>query len=344
MEYHNQSINESSDEIGTERVPSFVIYSFMITTLISAIIVIIPAVTIINVIWQTRQLHTKYFFFTAHLLATNAIWISVASVLVYIMNILYMLNLNSDSAATVLKWLGIAPALLFYLMIVLLPTTIAVERMIVIAFPLCHRSIVTTKRVASVLAVMWVFSAILIIIAISTLLVDIVWPLGLVHFHPALYAIIGVPRVISIICIMATNGFLQYKIAPSNRKAAENQRLGNEEKLKNYKNALQKIKAQAKGTIMLFLVGGIDIISVILQTVTYAVIEIAVEPNIKVYVLRFSYQLIETCYLLSLILVYGMYMKKIRNRLPNWMVCYQKCIIRRHNRVGIFRQQPQATV
>ena len=145
---------------------------------------------------------------------------------------------------------------------------------------------------------------------------------------------------------MAANGFLRYKIAISNRKAAENQRLGSEEKLKNYKNALQKIniKAQAKGTITLFLVGGIDIISVVLQIVTYAVIEIAVEPSTKVYVLRFSYQLIETCYLLSLILVYGMYMKKIRNRLPNWMVCYRKCIIHRHNRVGIFHQQPQAKV
>ena len=134
MEYHNQSINKSSDEIGTERVPSlnFVIYSFMITTLISAIIMIIPAVTIINVIWQTRQLHTKYYFFTAHLLATNVIWISVASVLVYIMNILYVLDLNLNSAATVLKWLGIAPALLLYLMIVLLPTTIAVEHMMLL--------------------------------------------------------------------------------------------------------------------------------------------------------------------------------------------------------------------
>ena len=101
------------------------------------------------------------------------------------MNILYMLTLNSYSAATVLKWLGIAPALLFYLMIVLLPTTIAVERMIVIAFPLHHRSIVTTKRVASVLAAMWVFSAILIIIAISTLPVDIgllVWFIFTQHF------------------------------------------------------------------------------------------------------------------------------------------------------------------
>ena len=112
MEYHNQSINESSDEIGTERVPS--LHSFMITTLISAITVIIPAVTIINVIWQTRQLHTKYFFFTAHLLATNVIWISVESALVYIMNILYILDLYSDSAATVLKWLGIAPAVILF--------------------------------------------------------------------------------------------------------------------------------------------------------------------------------------------------------------------------------------
>ena len=94
--------------------------------------------------------------------------------------------------------------------------------------------------------------------------------------------------------------------------------------MKNFKTLLQdlEVQAQAKATITLFLVDGIDVITNILQTVTYAVIETTVEPNKKMYVFLFSYHLIETFIFLSEILVYGSYMKKIRNRLPNWMVCY----------------------
>ena len=160
------------------------------------------------------------------------------------------------------------------------------------------------------------------------------------YFHPSVYLIIAVLQIISTICILVANSYLQYKVTLSNRKAAENQRLGNEEEVKKFKNTLQEVRAQAKATITLFLVGGIDVIANILQTVTYTAIEMLVEPNKKMYTLIFAYQLIETSVILSQILVYGLYMKKIRNRLPNWMVCYRQWIIRRHNRVGILHQQP----
>ena len=169
---------------------------------------------------------------------------------------------------------------------------------------------------------MWVLSAIFTTITIITIPIAIVWPLGLIHFHAKVYAVVGVSQLIPMICIVAANSFLKYKIILSNRKAAENQRLGNEEEVKKFKDLLQEVRAQAKATIILFLVGGIDVIANILQTVTYAVIETSVEPSKKLYILIFSYQLIETCGFLSEILVYGFYMKKIRNRLPNWMVCY----------------------
>ena len=71
------------------------------------------------------------------------------------------------------------------------------------------------------------------------------------------------------ICIVAANSFLKYKITLSNRKAAENQRLGNEEEVKKFKDLLQEVRAQVKANITLFLVGGIDVIANILQTVTY---------------------------------------------------------------------------
>ena len=335
MESYNQSINETySNDIGTEAVPLFVTYLYTVTTLISAIIVITPAMIVINVIVQIRELHTKYFFFVAYLLATDIIWIIVASVLVYIVIILYLLDLNSDSVTIVLKWLGVAPTILLYLMVVLSPITVAFERMIAIAFPFRHRSIMTKKTVAYMLLAIWGLSTILTITVIITLPVDIFWPLALFHWPQTIYAIIGVSHLISIICIVAANSVLQYKIAISNRKAAENQRLGNEEEVKRFKKLLKEVRVQAKATITLFLVGGINITANILQTIAYAIIEASVESNKKKYILLFSYQLIETCFFLSRTLVYGFHMKKIRNRLPNWMVCYRQWITR-HNRVGI---------
>ena len=112
MESYNQAINGSSSN-DTEGVPLFVTYLIMVTSLTSAIIVIPPAVTIINVIWQTRELHTKYF--VAQLLVTKATWIIFASALANIIIILYLLDLNSESAVIIPKWISIAPFSLIYL-------------------------------------------------------------------------------------------------------------------------------------------------------------------------------------------------------------------------------------
>ena len=342
MESYNQSINGSypSSDTQAEGVALFVTYLIMVTTITLAITVVTPAVTVINVIWQIRELHTKYFFLVAHMLATKVTWVMITLVLTYIIILLYLFDLDSDFAYIVLKWLGILPYILMYLMAILLPVPIAVERMITIAFPFRHRSIVTAKTVAIMLAAMWILSAILAMIIMITVPIDVVWPIGLIYLHPTVYPyIIAVLQLMTIICIVAANSLLQYKVTISNRKAAENQRLGNEEEIKSFKNILQEVRAQATATITLFLVGGIDVIANILQTATYAVIENSVEPDKKLFVLLFAFQLIETGIFLSEILVYGLYMKKIRNRLPNWMVCYRQWIIRRHNRVGIIQQQ-----
>ena len=70
MESYNESINGSSND--TEGVPLLVTYLSLVTSLTSVITVILPAVTVINVIWQTRELHTNYFFFIVQLIATKA--------------------------------------------------------------------------------------------------------------------------------------------------------------------------------------------------------------------------------------------------------------------------------
>ena len=202
----------------------------------------------------------------------------------------------------------------------------------------------TNKTVVGMLAAMWSTSTIPTIIILITVPLDIVWPLAVLHWHKSIFAIIAAPRLLAIICIVAANSFLYYQVTISNRKAAENQRLGNEEQVKRLRRLLKEIQAQAKPTMTLFLVGGIDILADILLIFIYAIIVTFVEPNKSLYVLQFSFEVLEPCNFLSQILVYGFYMKKIRNRLPNWMVCYRRWFVR-HNRVGILQQQwPKRTM
>ena len=185
----------------------------MITSVVSTIIVVTPAMTIINVIWQSRELHKKYYFFIAYLLATSVIFVIFTNILIYLTIILYLLGLNSNSAVTVLKWLGIAPfTLLFYLMSILSPIPVDIERMIVIAFPLYHRTIMTNKTVARMLAAMWGTTAIVSIMIIALVPIDTDWSLTMIRLHPPFHAIVAVYRLTSIICTVAANGILQYKL------------------------------------------------------------------------------------------------------------------------------------
>ena len=120
MESYSQSFNESStsnDTEADEEIPLFVTYIDMLTSLIAATIVIPLAVAVFNVIWYTRELHTKYYFFIANLLATNIAAIIVTVAQGYVINILYLLDFTSDSVATAVKWLAVAPFTLLYFMI-----------------------------------------------------------------------------------------------------------------------------------------------------------------------------------------------------------------------------------
>ena len=332
MELYNQSF--SSDGIYTE-VPLFATYLGMVTILTATIIVVTPAVIIINVIRWTRELHTKYFFFVANLLGTIAIRIIYKTIQQYLIMVLYLLELNLEFGI-VLKLLILSPALLFYLMDVILPITLVTERMIVIVFPFRHRSIMTTKTVAGMLAAMWGLSAILTIIITVTVPVDVLWPLGVVYWHTPIFPYFLTLRLMSAMSIITVNILLQYKITISNRKAKENQRLGNEEK--RGKKLVQVFQEQAKATTMLFLVGGIDVIANILLPVTYVVLGRSVDPDKHIYFLQFLMHPIETGVLLSQILVYGLYMKKIRKRLPKCTTCHGQWTIC-HNRVGVLHQQ-----
>ena len=137
----------------TEEVLLFVTYLNMVFILMMAIIVITPAVMVINVIWQIRELHAKYYFFVANLLATDVAFVIARNAMECLITILYLLGLDSDRTTAMIQFVVPPIVTILFMMNILLPTTIAIERMIVISSPYRHRSIMTTKMVNGILAV-----------------------------------------------------------------------------------------------------------------------------------------------------------------------------------------------
>lgn len=336
--YNNQSFNESFG-FDTEEVPLFVTYLNMAFIIVVIAIVVTPAMMVINVIWWTKELHTKYFFFVANLLATDTVSITVRGILQYLIMIIYLLDKNSDFAHVVVKRSILLLVTILHLMTVQLPTSLAIERMVVIGYPYRHRSIMTFKTAASILAAMWGLSAILSTAIIIIVPIDIVWPLALVDWDIPYVPFIVTLRITSTVFIIVTIIFLQYKVTIANRKARENARLGNEEEAKRFRKLAQLLKAQAKATMTLFLMGGIDVIGNILIPTLYVVIGLSVTPLTKVYIEQFFLYPLRAALLLSHSLIYGLYMKKIRRRLP-WCTAFQRLWHTRHSKVTFLHRQP----
>ena len=340
MDSYNQSISEffSLNDTYTEEVSLFATYLIMVVKLIMTFAVIYLAVIVINVIWKTRELHTKYYFFVANLLATDMIAVMVRSGMHYLIVILYLLDLQSDSASSILRFLVIPIFPLFHLMTIMLPITLAIDRMIVIGFPYRHRSIMTTKTAIGILAVMWGLLFILTIIITFTVPVNIVWSLAVVGYHCIIIPFFAIPRLTSNIFVTAANVFLLYKVIESNRKAKENERLGNEEE-KESRKLVNLLRAQVKPTITLLFIGGIDVIGNMLIVTVYTIIGVLVQPSARIYLEQFLMFPMIVSLLVAHPLVYGLYMKKIRDRLPRCTACQEQWIIR-NSKVITLHQQP----
>ena len=147
-----QSFNKSYPSSNIEAsVLVYITYFNMVLISVMATIVITPSVMVINVIWWTKELYTRYYFFVANLLATDIVSITVRSISQYPIMILYLLGLNSDSAQVVLQSFHCSP---IHLMTIILPVIVVIEHMIVIGFPYHHRSIMINETIIGILAAM----------------------------------------------------------------------------------------------------------------------------------------------------------------------------------------------
>lgn len=333
----DQFFNESTSS-NDEDIPLLVTYLNMVVILMVTIVVVTPAVMVINVIRKTKELHTKYYFFVANLLGTSVANITVQGILQYLIMILYLSDKNCKSASVVLSWSLILLHLILQLTTALLPITLAVERMVVIGFPYRHRSVMTTKMAAGILALIWGLSAILAITVIIIEPINIVWPLALINWRNLLYSLAMIPRLTSAAFVAAANIFLHYRIALSTRKAAENERLENEEAAQ-FKKLVELFKALSKTTNTLILIACIDIIANTLILLIHIMAGISLESSKGAYIKQFVNYPLRSFLLLSHPLVYGLCLRKIR-QLP-WCLymAFQRCYTIRRGRVDILHHQ-----
>ena len=147
--------------------------------------------------------------------------------------------------------------------------------------------------------------------------VDVVWPLALVKYDATIAPFFVLPRITSTVFIVIANSFLYYKVYESNRKAKENERLGNEEEVRKFEKLIRLLRMQMKPTITLLLVGGIDVIGNVLISFLFTMLfTSSADPNTFHYLAQFLMDPLITSLSVCHPLVYGYYMKKIRNRLP----------------------------
>ena len=243
MESHNQSFNGSASSSDTLEIPLFVTYLNMVIIPMVVLIVMTPAVMVICVICTTKELHTKYFFFVANLLVTNIFNIIVESVLQYVIMVLYLCGLDSDSTGVIIKRFILPLHTILRFMTILLLITLAVNRVVIIASPYRHRYIMTKKVVAGILAAMWGLSAILTVTIIIVVPVHIGWPLAVIDFQYTVRPFFLFARLTSAIFIIATNVYLFYKVTESNRRVRENERLGCEEEAKRFTKLVQLFRS-----------------------------------------------------------------------------------------------------
>ena len=332
MESSNESFNGSVSSSDTLEIPLFATYLNMVIILIMVLIVVTPAVMVIRVICTTKELHTKYYFFVANMLVTNIINIIIEGVVQYVIIILYLCELDSDSTSIILKRFILPLPITLRFVSILLLITLAIDRVVVIASPYRHRYIMTKKTVAGLLATVWGLSAILTVTITIVVPVDIVWPLAVIDFQFTVTPFFVLAHLTSAIFIIAANVYLFYKVTESNRKVRENERLGCEQEAKRFTKLVQLFRSQSKTIIALLMVGGIDVIANILIPILYVAFSVSVDSTTNAYVWRFLIYPIVFSVLFSHSLTYGIYMKKIRRRLPRFNVCQRWCP-RRHSQV-----------
>ena len=275
--------------------------------------IVIPASLIIHVIWKNESLHTKYYFFVVNLLINDIANIP-RNLYEILLMVLYLFGVTVNHS-DILYVIMIIPRVNVNLRYVFL--LLAIDRVIGVSLPYRHRKIMTNRVVYTLITVAW------LVAAATTFIVR--WTSSTVLFVPPFANFIPSPNpvgsiailltlLMSIILIVASNAYLFYVTAQSNKRLLQNRNLSGREgsEMNKVRRLLRALQMQAKPTASALILGGIDCAMTALTIVLFAVINAPSSSNItSVYIYQMVYP-IEWCQMLSHFFVYGIYMKEIR--------------------------------
>ena len=297
----------------------FATYLNIILLLVAMVAVIVPAVLVIRIILQTEKLHTIYYLFVINLLGTNILnTLRLGFEIILMCFYLFSINVDTNVSFIIYAILNTPRTAVRFTFI-----TLAIDRVVAVAFPYRHRSIMTYKRAYIMIILTWIISSIVALAVYLTSSLAFVGPFGayipveksivLAIFYPFLL-------VLTIILIICINVYLYVQINKSKRKFEENMRThgGNDnneiKQLNNSKATYYKFKKQVKITLSLLVLGGVDGILNLLLLMILPIIRFLLLLH-PVYLFQFVVNPLFCVQMISHSLVYGIYMKDIRRRL-----------------------------
>ena len=214
----DQSLNGTYGSNDTSfDIPLFATYLNIILLLLAIPAVIVPAVLVIRIILQTEELHTIYYLFVINLLATD-ILNTLRMVFQIILMILYLFGINVDTIVSLIIYAILCTprtAVRFTFI------TLAIDRVVAVAFPYRHRSIMTYKRAYIMIILTWIISSIVALVVFLTSSLAFVGPFGayiLVEKSIVLEILFALLLILPVILIICINVYLYVQINKSKQK------------------------------------------------------------------------------------------------------------------------------
>ena len=317
-----EALNDTTEQFSYE-VPLFVSYLKMFIQLIAPVAIGLASFLVLRVIAFTKELHTKYYFILANLLVTDLVGIILENTATFIATGIYVLGIEAKVNCILMKSFD-APAsvgqLLFF--------ALGIDRFIAIAYPYQHRSLMSMKRVCSMIIAIWAISIGVNGILISATKFQYVHQLGRCYpltGFPSPYMIKAFVNISATVGMIAINVYLYKEITASNKRHNDNLRLDGQQGNARKRDGMRKrLREHIKPAMSLLILGGIDAAFNLLQPFIYVPMQIILGNNsvARLYLAEFVGRPIQWCQLMSHPLVYGIYMTKIRQRIFDFELYY----------------------
>ena len=315
METNTNVSNGSGEELGIYCItyPFYAVYLKMFLLLLLALLIVVSSSMVIFAMLKDKKLKNFNNLLIVNLLVSDLIFILAHfSRIVYLSSIyLFGIKLYDFCKVTVpiTSFLSrgstlMAIPLIFY-------------RVVSIIRPFSYKRIMTKKRIIVMIVWLWVFAVVISVVAATSYRVSYVPSLAacaIVDIHPVSIVIFCVPEVLCFVLLLLASAYLRYKIIKSNQFFHGIQRnTSDREKAVREGTLVEVLMEQVKPTLSVLITGGIDGLFDLMLIVCF------ISSNGLPSTTQFLVQQIVGfsllyCQSLSRALCFGLYSKKIREK------------------------------